>query len=82
MAWINIVNEQDAEGALHEMYETQKSGAGKVDNILKIHSLDPDSLQWHIDMYKQLMYGRGSSLKRAQREMIAVVVSAYNHCVY
>ena len=82
MAWIRTVPEEQAEGRLKEMYEKEKAPWGVVDNILKIHSLDPDSLQWHLDMYRQLMYGRGSTLKRAQREMIAVVVSTLNRCRY
>lgn len=82
MAWIDVINERDAEGELRDLYDSQKAPWGGVDNVLKIHSLDPASLRWHIDMYKQLMYGRGSRLKRAQREMIAVVVSTINHCVY
>ena len=35
----------------------------------------------HRSLYKTLMYGR-SPLRRAQREMIALVVSAANHCKY
>ncbi|MBM3265248.1 MAG: carboxymuconolactone decarboxylase family protein [candidate division Zixibacteria bacterium] len=82
MAWIKTVSEQDAEGKLREYYEAEKTPSGAVDNILKIHSLDPDSLSWHVAMYRQLMYGRGSRLSRTQREMIAVVVSSLNHCRY
>ncbi len=82
MAWIITVSENEATGSLKELYDAEKMPSGEVDNILKIHSLDPDSLKWHIAMYRQLMYGRGSSLKRAQREMIAVVASSLNHCLY
>ena len=82
MAWIRTIGENEAEGKLKDHYDAEKAPWGGVDNILKIHSLDPDSLTWHIDMYRQLMYGRGSSLKRTQREMVAVVVSTLNRCRY
>ena len=82
MAWIKMIPEDDAEGDLKAMYDEERAPWGGVDNIMKIHSLDPPSMRWHIDMYRQLMYGRGSTLKRAQREMIAVVVSSHNRCHY
>ena len=54
---------------------------GKLDNILRIHSLDPPSMEHHYDLYRHLMTGR-SPLSRVQREMIAVAVSAENDCFY
>lgn len=64
--------------ALHARYA---DASGKVDNILRIHSLDPPSMEHHYRLYRHLMAGR-SPLSRAQREMIAVVVSAENDCFY
>ena len=81
MAWIKMIPEDAAEGRLAEMYRRMAEPDGTVDNILKIHSLNPSSLQGHFDYYKTLMRGR-SGLSRAQREMIAVVVSAANRCHY
>jgi len=52
-----------------------------VANILAIHSLNPAVLRVHFDLYKTLMFGP-SELTRAQREMIAVVVSKTNRCHY
>ncbi len=81
MAWIKVVDEHEAAGELKEMYEKLVEPWGGVDNILKIHSLNPASLSGHFELYKTLMRGR-SDLSRAQREMIAVVVSTLNHCAY
>jgi alkylhydroperoxidase family enzyme len=52
-----------------------------VDHILAVHSLRPSSLRTHYDLYKDVMFGP-SELSRAQREMIAVVVSVANRCHY
>ncbi len=52
-----------------------------MDHILKIHGLNPDSLTGHYEYYRTIMRGP-SPLSRAQREMIAVVVSAVNRCHY
>ncbi len=44
MAWIDVIHEQDARGELRDMYDSQMDPWGGVDNVLKIHSLDPASL--------------------------------------
>ncbi len=80
MAWIRVIDEADAQGALEDLYASLAPG-GKVDNILKIHSLHPESLRTHHALYKDLMFGPGP-LSRAEREMIAVVVSQANACHY
>ena len=38
-------------------------------------------MEAHLDLYLRIMFGRGI-LSRAQREMIAIVVSATNKCEY
>ena len=80
-AWIEIISEREAEENLAKQYSQLIEPWGGVDNILKIHSLSPDSLKAHVLLYKVLMYGK-SPLTRPQREMIAVVASAANHCHY
>ena len=81
MAWIQMIGENEAEGSLKVLYDKHATPEGLVDNILKIHSLNPPSLNGHYDFYRTLMYGK-SELSRIQREMIAVVVSVANKCYY
>ncbi len=81
MAWIKTINQVAARGRLQRLFARIAGKGGGIDNILKIHSLNPPSLEVHYDLYKTLMYGR-SPLSRAQREMIAIVVSAANECHY
>ena len=81
MAWIKMISEDDAHGVLKTYYKKYGEPVGGVDNILKIHSLNPDSLKHHYEMYKHLTKGP-SGLSRKQREMIAVVVSKINACHY
>jgi alkylhydroperoxidase family enzyme len=76
-----MINEDEAEGSLKSYYEKYGDAGGSVDNILKIQSLNPDSLKWHYELYYHLMRGR-SGLSHVQREMIAVVVSRTNGCHY
>ena len=81
MAWIRTIDEDEAEGRLEKLYARMTEPWGGVDNILKVHSLNPPSLEGHFELYKTLMRGR-SPLSRAQREMIGVVVSQTNRCHY
>lgn len=48
---------------------------------MKIHSLNPDSMEAHMNLYLILMFGE-SGLSRSERELIAVVVSVTNKCAY
>ena len=82
IAWIDTVPEQAASGEVKRAYERSGDAkSGKVDHIMKIHSLHPASLIDHLHLYKTLMFG-DSPLTRVQREMIGVVVSAINRCEY
>ena len=81
MAWIRMIDEEEARGKLREWYDRLREPWGGVDNIMKIHSLNVRSLKGHYELYKAVMFGR-SPLSRIQREMIAVVASAANRCEY
>lgn len=81
MSWIEEVDEQDATGALAPIYAELLDKRGKIANILKVHSLNPEALKGHLDLYMALLFGR-SGLSRAERESIAVVTSANNDCDY
>ncbi len=80
MPWIEWIDEADATGPLRDSYKRYGTPRG-IDHILKIHSLNPKSLVDHYQLYAHLMRGP-SRLSRAEREMIAVVVSKTNGCVY
>ncbi len=81
MAFIGYVPNQEATGLLAELYDKYGDEDGTVDNILRIHSLNPRSMRDHMDLYTHLMRGP-SPLTRIQREMIATAVSAENDCYY
>ena len=81
MAWIPMIQEDKAEAELKEWYDKLREPWGGVDNIMKIHSLNVNTLKGHYELYLSSMKGtKGLSYK--QREMIAVVVSNVNQCHY
>ena len=82
MAWIHTIHEDDAAGELKKLYESVVDPkTGRVDNVMKIHSLHPEGLNAHFAVYRAAMSGT-ATLPRADREMIAVVVSKINDCHY
>ena len=81
MAWIKTIRPDAAEGELKQIYQGQKRQAGAIANILQIHSLAPDVLTAHLDIYNASLHG-SAELSRARREMIAVAVSQANGCHY
>jgi uncharacterized peroxidase-related enzyme len=81
MSWIETIDEADATGELADLYADIIDSRGKLSNILKVHSLHPAALEAHLDLYDALLFSR-SPLRRAEREAIAVVVSAANGCDY
>ena len=81
MAHIPYVPYDEATGLLAELYQKYGADSGGIDNILRIHSLNPRSMRDHVGLYLHLMRGR-SPLTKTQREMVAVTVSALNDCFY
>ncbi len=83
MAWIKTISPEAATGALKERYDAAIRRAGRVWNIVRIMSLRPEQIRTSIDgLYLHLMHHSTPGLTKAQREMIAVVVSRLNSCHY
>lgn len=81
MAWIEIIDEPEADSKLSEAYAKVAAARGRVANILKVHSIHPEAMTAHLALYRELMFGR-SELTRPERELIAVTVSVVNRCHY
>ncbi len=81
MAHIETVDPKDAKGRIAEVYGTIAGSRGRIAHVHTLQSLDPDSLENHMNLYRSVVFGR-SDLSRARREMIGVVVSAANNCRY
>lgn len=82
MAWVRMVPEEAADGTLAAIYEASRQRAGRVFNIVKVQSLSPHSLRAGLGLYRDVVLSARSTLSRANREMIGVVVSQTNACRY
>ena len=81
MPWIKQIPDQEATGLLKEQYDAALKRAGRVFNIVRVMSLNAPLMRDSMAFYITLMKG-ASPLRRAQREMIATVVSAGVGCHY
>ena len=78
---LRLIDVDEATGELRQEYEAALGRAGKVFNIVKAMSLNPRVLRASMELYKAIMFGP-SALSRAERELLAVVVSCANDCHY
>jgi hypothetical protein len=81
MAYIPIIAEDGAKGLLKKEYEAAVRRTGRVFNVLKLMSPNARALRASVRFYLEIMFG-SSPLTRAQREMLALVVSKANDCFY
>lgn len=81
MPWIEVISLEKATGVLKQELEKAIQRAGRIWNIVAIMSQNGRVMKASMEMYGAAMFGP-SPLSRSQREMLAVVVSVANHCVY
>lgn len=81
MARIKVIKYNEATGRLKEIYDDLINTRGKLADVHTIQSLRPESIVKHIDLYMEIMFSK-SELSRAEREMMAVIVSVANKCEY
>lgn len=82
MPWIEAPHEDEWDHRFDGLREEVTDPKwGRVDWIMRIHALDPASLNAHSVLYRQAMRGT-PTLRKVEREMIALVVSLVNDCHY
>jgi len=81
MPYIRQIPLSEATGLLKEEFDKALKRAGRVWRIVHIMSVNPRAMRDSIGFYATIMMGE-SPLTRVQREMLATVVSAENHCHY
>ncbi len=81
MSWLRVPDEASLPEEVRALYAPPREKLGFVPNVLRNFALRPlHLLRWN-DHYEELMRGE-SGLSKAEREMIAVVVSVANSCRY
>jgi alkylhydroperoxidase family enzyme len=81
MAFIRTTNDDDATGDCKRELDAARARAGRVWNIVRVMTPNPAVLRASMEFYRAVMHGP-SPLQRWQRELLAVVVSHEDRCLY
>lgn len=82
MANIEIIPDDEWTGELADLYGSVVDPTyGRVDTIIAVHSLNPRGMAAHQGLYTSAMSGT-ATLRKVERELIALVVSLENECHY
>ena len=81
LTWLRVPAEDELPDEVRDLWQPSLEKLGFVPNVLRLYALRPSRLLAWNAWYEEAMKGE-SGLTRAEREMIAVVVSSANHCYY
>ena len=81
LTWLRVPTEEELPEAVLDLWAPSLEKLGFVPNVLRLYALRPSHLLAWNAHYEELMKG-DSGLTKAEREMIAVVVSVANDCAY
>ena len=56
VAWIRVIPYEESTGELRRLYDVVKGASGNVDNVVKVHSLRPHTLEGHYTLYKSVLH--------------------------
>ncbi len=81
-AYIRMVANDEADDDLRALMEQNaEEGTDNLDHVLRVHSLSPQGMRAHLAVYESAMRGT-RTLRKVEREMIALIVSDINSCHY
>ena len=81
ISWFPVPEEEDIDPRVAELVEKQREKLGAPNNVVRTHAWRPELMLKWLDFYEHITKGP-SGLSRIEREMIGVVVSAENRCVF
>ena len=81
LSWLRVPAEDELPEEVLELWRPSLERLGFVPNVLRLFALRPSHLLAWNAHYEEAMKG-DSGLTKAEREMIAVVVSVANRCSY
>lgn len=81
ISWLTIPEEGVLDEDLRKLFAKARERIGFVPNVFLGYMVRPSHFRHWFNHFKEIMQGE-SELTRAEREMISVVVSSENHCLY
>ena len=81
-AWIEMISDEDASHELMEVLNLSRTPHGTVDNVMRIHSLRPNTMKGHVTLYRAALHDEANTIPMWFQETISSYVSMLNNCDY
>lgn len=81
-AWIEMISDAAANDDLRDALDLARTPHGTVDNVLRVHSLRPNTMRGHIILYRAILHDDANTLPTWLQETIGSYVSILNDCDY
>ena len=81
-AWIRMISDEDANETLTAALDLARTPHGTVDNVMRVHSLRPNTMNGHVVLYRACLHDASNTVPMWFQEVIASYVSTLNDCPY
>ena len=81
-AWIKMISDEEADSDLLDVLQLARTPHGTVDNVMRVHSLRPNTMRGHVVLYRAALHDDANTLPMWLQETISSYVSILNHCEY
>jgi len=81
-AWINMISDEDASKELKEVLDLARTPHGTVDNVMRVHSLRPNTMKGHVTLYRAALHDDANTIPMWFQETVSSYVSILNDCGY
>jgi uncharacterized peroxidase-related enzyme len=81
-AWIKMVSDEEADDQLLDVLKLARTPHGTVDNVMRVHSLRPNTMRGHVVLYRSALHDEMNTLPTWLQETISSYVSILNECPY
>ena len=81
-AWIKMISDEEADSELLDVLQLARTPHGTVDNVMRVHSLRPNTMRGHVVLYRAALHDAANTLPMWLQETISSYVSILNHCEY
>jgi len=81
-AWIAMIADEDASPDLREALDEARAPSGQVGNVMRVHSLRPNTMRGHVRLYRAVLHDEANTVPMWLQETIASYVSILNGCSY
>lgn len=81
-AWIEMISDDDASPELLDVLALARTPHGTVDNVMRVHSLRPNTMRGHVVLYRSALHDDANTLPTWLQETVSSYVSHLNDCPY